>query len=110
MRSTLRKRGEHMITVRPRFDLDGDTVTRMIARECWNEANDWGEAEQPADLSRKQAEQALVDFLQTYGWSELDDWATNVAFDQEEQERAWIWARRQALRFWPDLTIRAAMP
>jgi hypothetical protein len=98
-----------MITLRPRFNLDGDTVTRMVAREEWDGASDYGHAE-PRELTRRQVEEALVDYVQSYGWSELDDWATNLSHDDDELERIWAWARRQVLRVWPELTVAEDLP
>lgn len=110
MRPTLRRKGEHMITVRPRFDLDGSIITRMIARDCWDEASDYGDAEEPATLSRRQVERALVSYLQAYGWSGLDDWAMDISYDEDVQRRAWSWAREQVLRVWPELTVPEGLP
>lgn len=103
MKPTLRVSGKRMITVRPRFDLDGETIVRLVARETWDEASDYGDREEPAELTRKQVEDALVRHLQGYGWMEVDDWASNLSLDEETQQRAWQWARAQVVRVWPEL-------
>ena len=110
MRSTMRRAGEHMVTVRPRFDLNGQLITAMVARQLWDEASNFDEADEPAPVSRRQVEEAVTRYLQVYGQSELDDWATYLSSDEDVQERAWAWAREQVLRVWPELTVPAALP
>lgn len=100
---TLRHNGEHMLTVRPRFDLDGHMVTVIVARQLWNDASDYGAAE-PVDVSKREVDEAITTYLRSYGWSELDDWANNISIDEDEVARAYVWARDQVRRMYPRLT------
>jgi len=97
---TPRRLGEDMVTIRVRFDLDGTALARILGRETFDDATDYG-TDLEAQASKAKAEQDVRGFLLAYGNSEMDP-----LDDHDDADLRFAWGAEQVKRLWPSMTVR----